>query len=134
MTPNDTDPSATAIAVHTPPAGSDERHVLLHAARAPAETLLGKPLHLLVKTLNVGGDWAFLYAEMQSASGHYPDFSDTPLAEASREGAVSNVYVALLRRQDDAWQVVESAVGPTDAAWLGWGDRGAPDVLFDLGD
>lgn len=136
MIPNDADPSATPIVPHTPPAGSEERRALLHVARAPAETLLGKPLQLTVKALNVGDDWAFLYAEMQSASGHYPDFSDTPLAEASRNGGASNVYIALLRRrQGGDWQVVESAVGPTDAAWLAWpAQTGAPEALFDLGD
>ncbi len=118
---------ATAAA----PIDADTRAAIVDSARAPAVAELGKPVLLRVAHLKASGDWAFLRADMQGPGGAPIDYAGTPLAEAARNGAVSPVYAALLRREGGAWQVVAHAVGPTDVAWDGWaGQYGAPRDIF----
>ncbi|MGY0504589.1 hypothetical protein [Luteimonas sp. e5] len=117
--------------MQVPAPGSRERRALLRVARVPAESGLGKPVQFMVRVLRVSGDWALLHADMREADGTRLGFSDTPLADAARAGGVSNAYMALLRRDEDGWRVVESALGPTDVAWLAWArQHDAPEALF----
>ena len=107
------------------------RRASLDGARVPVAAALGKPVLLLVSHLGVSGDWAFLRADMQGPGGAQVDFAGTPLADAARNGAVSRSYAALLRRQGEAWVVVDKAIGPTDVAWEDWARRhGAPPAIF----
>lgn len=119
---------------HTPPPGSEERKQILQEAHAPAEQALGQPLSFVVNTLNVSGDWAFLYARMQTAGGAPVNYIGTKFAEAASQGGQSDVYAALLHRTDGHWKVVESSVGPTDPVWLTWEGHGAPHTLFAIDD
>lgn len=109
----------------------DLRSALLDTARAPVSSRLGKTPVFKVNRLVREGDWAFLLADMQQAGGRPLDYAGTPLAEDAREGAVSNAYAALMRRDGDGWTVVATAIGPGDVAWADWSKRyGAPAQLF----
>lgn len=108
-----------------------ERAAILDAARTPVAEALGKPVLFKVAALHRSGDWAFVRAEMQERGGAPLDYAGTSKAEAAREGMVSRVYAALLRRTGDRWKVVECAIGPTDVAWADWAQRhGAPAAIF----
>ncbi len=108
------------------------RAAILDAARQPAASALAKPVRFKVERLNVSADWAFLLAEMQGENGRPIDYAGTSLADAARHGAVSRSFAALLRREGEAWTVVDHAVGPTDVAWADWPKRhDAPPALFD---
>ncbi|WP_404335001.1 hypothetical protein AB2M62_14960 [Sphingomonas sp. MMS12-HWE2-04] len=108
-----------------------ERAAILDAARTPVSEALGKPVLFKVDALHHAGDWAFLRAEMQERGGAPVDYAGTSKAEAAREGMVSRVYAALLRRTGGRWKVVECAIGPTDVAWAGWAQHhGAPAAIF----
>lgn len=121
-----------AQSVHTPETGSQERHALLEAARAPLEERVRQPVLFTVDQLNVSGDWAFLRAQMQGAGGRPLDFAGTPFEQPAKAGFMSRVYAALLRREHGQWSVRAQAIGPTDVAWTNWAhDYGAPAALFE---
>ena len=122
--------AADAQQVHVPEPGSAERGGLLDAARAPAQTELGKPVRFLVDALNVAGDWGFVLARMRDAQDGPFDYAGTPYAEAAAQGGQSQLYAALLQRQGGQWRVLRYSIGPTDPAWLGWTGAGAPEALF----
>ncbi len=118
-----------AMAISTP--ANADRAVLLEAARTPLEADLGKPVKFLVDRLKVSGDQAFLLATMQDGEGRPLDYAGTRLASAAAQGFVSHRYAALLARREGSWDVVTSAVGPTDVAWSGWAAKyRAPVELF----
>jgi hypothetical protein len=126
--------TGTAVAMAmlaTPVTDPAIRAPILDAARAPVSARLGKPVLFKVDHLAREGDWAFLYADMQDRGGTPIDLTGTPLAEAAAQGMASRSCAVLLHRVDGKWQAVESAVGPTDAAWEGWAVRHkAPPAIF----
>lgn len=126
MLPSDARP------IHSPPPGSEEWAEILARARSSAERDLGKPVRLHPRTINLAGDWAFVYARMTDKRDSPIDYADTPFAEVARHGAKSDVFVALLRRRENQWQICEHRTGPTDAVWLDWGRHGAPSGLYAL--
>lgn len=108
-----------------------ERAALMDAARPAAEADLGLPVRFVVTRLERQGEWAFLLATMQNPHGRPVDLARSKRASAAREGMVSNVYAALLRRRDGHWVPVDHATGPTDVAWEDWADKhGAPRAVF----
>jgi hypothetical protein len=120
-----------AMASTTGQIPADQRAAIIDAARQPVGKRLGKPVKFKVKRLERQGDWAFLIAAMQDASGNPITYAGTPLASAEVEGMVSKDYIALLRVSAGKWRVVDNAVGPTDIAWADWSGRhGAPQALF----
>lgn len=118
----------------TPAPGSSERSAILEAARAPAQADLSRPVQFQVNTLNVVGDWAFLYADLRDAQGQPIDYAGTSLADEAAQGGRSKSYAALLRREDGGWTVRRHRTGPTDAVWLSWSDVGAPDAVYQIDD
>lgn len=109
-----------------------ERETVLQVARSTAEQDIGKPLQLQAQSVNVVDGWAFVYARMLDDKGHPIDYAGTQYAEAAREGGKSDVFVALLRKQDGHWRMREHATGPTDAAWLGWTTQDAPQQVYQV--
>ncbi len=101
-------------------------------ATAALAQALGQPVEVAVGRLDTLRHWAFLTGRMQSPSGDAIAWQDTPYAELAGHGAVSDVYVALFKRDDaDEWLLIEQSIGPTDMAWLTWpGDFGAPTNLL----
>ncbi|OZM74700.1 hypothetical protein CFN78_00155 [Amycolatopsis antarctica] len=134
--------------MHTPSAhsgarspGLDDavRDAVLEAATAPLAQVFGDRVRVTVERLNRDGDWVFLQSTMRGADGGRPDFAGTSYEAARNDGAVSDVYVALLKKaghggvEDDArsWRLTDYATGPTDVAWLTWPDaHEAPHALF----
>ncbi len=118
--------------IHTPDVGSAERRQVLDAVRAPLEKKLGQDVRFDVEQMKVGDGWGFLYARMQDAGGGAIDYAKTPMADAAKQGYVSPVYVALVQRVDQHWQLRAEAIGPTDLAWADWSQKyGAPQALFE---
>ncbi len=108
---------------------------LVALARAAAEETLGAPLSLQADVINIEGDWAFVLAHLRGADGGPFHFAKSLLAEAAREGLLSDRCAALLRRSDGGWSLLAIAVGPSDPAWLAWtAEHGAPEALFALPD
>jgi hypothetical protein len=113
------------------PVDAATRKAILDSARVPVAAKLGKPVLFVVSHLGVSGDWAFLRAEMQGPGGAPVDYAGTPLAEDAANGAVSRTYAALLHRRGNAWEIVDTAIGPSDVAWEDWATRhGAPRTIF----
>lgn len=88
-------------------------------ARLGAE--LGVPAKMNVEIMRADGDWAYASGPAVDPAGGEIDFTKTKLAPAATEGMMdgSNT-IALLKKVDGAWTVVEFAVGPTDVPQVGW--------------
>lgn len=103
---------------------------IVAVARGPLEEALGAGVALHVDTVKTEGDWAFALARFEGV-----DLTKTALADAAKEGLLSNRYAALLKRSGAGWALVASVIGPTDPAWLAWADEhDAPASLFATSD
>jgi hypothetical protein len=112
---------------------SAEGGAIVQPALADLSAQLGKPVELKVKTVNVVGDWAFVYGKIQGPDGAVFDYAGTRFAEAAANGGKSTTYAGLFRNNGSAWTRVDSAVGPTDVAWEGWAaEYGVPAETFAL--
>ena len=106
-----------------------ETQAILQSALADAVAELGKPTQLDVGSLNVSGEWAFLYAHIEEPDGKLVDYAGTKFDGEQR----SPVYAALLRGGAGRWDLVVSAIGPTDMAWWNWGEEySAPAEVFKI--
>ncbi len=124
-------PANAQNSLHSPAADSADYKAIVAIAEHSASQELKQKILLKLDFLNVSGDWAFLNAQMQDASGAPFTYHGTPLQAAAEAGGVSRVYAALLHKQDGNWLLREQAVGPTDVAWESWpADYGAPADLF----
>lgn len=120
-------------APRTPATTSAEAQAILKPALADLASALGKPAQLDVQSLRVSGEWAFVYAGIQTPGGQPIDYKDTPFAEAAEAGMKSRSYAGLLRGHATDWKLVASAVGPTDVAWGSWAEQyGAPAAIFEV--
>lgn len=123
--------SAEAQAVLVPPRGSPLRAALLDAFRASVSARIGGPVEFEVSALRVLRDWAYVSARPRRPGGAPIDWAATPFAEAMRADAMSDLTLGLLRRSGGVWRVVETAIGPTDVAWIDWIARHrAPRAVF----
>lgn len=110
----------------------EEHEAIVAVARSSAEQDLGKSVQLQIQSLHVVNGWAFVYARMTGNGGRPIDYGGTPFAEAAAGGGKSDLYVALLHRQNKEWQLREHSTGPTDAVWLSWTTQGAPEEVFQV--
>ena len=76
--------------------------VVLEAATRPLRDALGGQVELRVERIDRIGGWAFVLGNMQAPGGGRPDLSGTSFADASAQGAMSDVYVVLLRHEQEA--------------------------------
>lgn len=105
---------------------TETEEAIVAVARLPVEDAFGAGVKLKVETVNVEGSWAFVLAKVSGV-----DASKTALAEAAKEGGLSNQFAALLTRRQKRWELVDSVIGPTDPAWLAWVDtHEVPEKLF----
>lgn len=88
-------PQAAPQALHVDDAGYQP---LLETATGPLRQALGERVTVEVERLDCLGRWAFLQGNMRTPGGQRPDFRGTPYAERAAAGGMSDVYVALLRR------------------------------------
>lgn len=120
-------------APRAPATTSAEGRAILQPALVKLAVDLGKPAHLNVKSLRVSGEWAFVYASIQTPGGQPIDYQGTPFAEAAEAGMKSRTYAGLLRGGGEHWSLVTSAIGPTDVAWSDWSHQySAPAAIFEI--
>lgn len=116
------------------PSPADRAAIAAVAGKA-AETEIGKPLKLDIRSLRTQNGWAFLFSNMVNEHGQPLNLQDTRFAGAATEGQASRVYCALLKRLGDSWRIVASCIAVTDVAWTNWAEKyGAPPEIFDLKD
>lgn len=115
----------------TPKTGSDERKVVLNAARVPVEKDVGQPVQFRIKTLRVTPDWAFVFGTPQRADGRPIDYSKTIYAEDVKAGTFSGEAAVLMARDGAGWRVITYSVGFGDVVWDSWDEEfGAPAWLW----
>jgi hypothetical protein len=110
---------------------STEAAAILKPAVDDLNKKLGKPAQLGQDNIAKSGQWAFVRASILGADGQPIDYTGTPFAEAAEHGGKSKTYLALLRQANRGWNLVDAAIGPTDAVYEGWPGRfGSPPVRF----
>lgn len=120
--------SETQIAEPTP-----EQRAMAEALAQRAAGDIGVPVKFTITSAQTEGDWAFIVAQPWSPEGAALDWSQTHYAQRARDGVLdgNGTTYALLRKQNNAWAVIDFAVGPTDVAYADWAQRyGAPAGIF----
>lgn len=112
-----------AQSARTPAPGSEERAAIMDALRVPAEKELKQSVIFKVDILRVAGDWAYARVSPTRPNGDEIDFSKTKYRKQVELGAFDPQGEALLRLEDDGWEVLEWAFGGTDVASAAWGDK-----------
>lgn len=119
-----------ADAAETPEPGSPERKAILECIRVPVQKEIGIPVVFRVSHLKVEEGWAFLKGQPRTKDDKVIDYSGTGLAEEAE--VADELLVAILRKTDGKWRVVEHAIFTTDLWWHGIHERlGAPKAIFD---
>ena len=95
----------------------------MDALRVPAQKDLGRTVIFKVDRLRVAGDWAFARVSPTLPDGSEIDFSKTKFRKLIDLGAFDPQGEALLRREDDEWEVLEWVFGATDVPSAGWSDK-----------
>lgn len=112
--------------------GDDGYARLLETAGAPLREQLGAGVALDVERLDRLGNWAFVLGSLRGADGSRFDYQGTAFAAAAAQGGMSDVYVALLRRDPDADSANHAAAAAPAAAaardQTGDGDAGDGDA------
>lgn len=102
-----------------PPTGSRERATILDALRPVVEADLSAPIGFRLSRIDVYRDWA--YVSCIPTRGKFRlDWAKTKYGKALAQDMMTNMILALLRREGNGWKVVEYALGPTDATWEEW--------------
>lgn len=147
-------PQAAPRALHP---DDDGYRLLMETATAPLHELLGDHVVVEAERLDCLGRWVFLLGNMRTPGGERPDFRGTRYADHAAAGSMSDVYVALLRRDpvdtgDGAtdgtdvadgpeaadcldtpgeWVLLDHSIGPGDVSWLDWPqEHAAPRAVF----
>lgn len=125
--------SAAAQSAFQPPRGSQLRTQLLDAVRPVFETETNGSIEMVVRRLNVVGEWAFGDIHLQRPGGGQIDWRKTKYADDFAAGMFDpGGSFFLLRRTDSIWKVMEYSTGPTDVIWDGWRtDHNLPQELFE---
>ncbi|MDX2309272.1 MAG: hypothetical protein NW216_13610 [Hyphomicrobium sp.] len=120
-----------ANAVWTPKQGSDERKIVLNAARVPIEKDLGQPIVFEIKSLRVSDEWAFVYGKPKRESGGEVDWRKSIYADDVKDDSFSRLAAVLLARDGQGWRVITYSVGFSDVVWQSWDEEfGAPAWLW----
>ncbi|WP_410603694.1 hypothetical protein [Amycolatopsis sp. lyj-90] len=131
-------PSARSFPVSLTP-GDPVREAVLQAATARLDEYFGDRVRVEVEQLDRVGPWVFLQGTMRGTEAGRPYYDGTVYEARRADGVMSDVYVALLKKRDEAaadndarsWRLSAYAIGPTDVAWLTWADdHEAPRTLF----
>ncbi|MAB00351.1 MAG: hypothetical protein CMN86_18950 [Stappia sp.] len=111
-------PAARAQQAHEPARGTAERSEVLDSIRPLLEVRVGPPVQFVVEWLRVSGPWAFAIVNPQRPGGAQINTAGTTLEEAAEYMDGLRTY-ALLYHANGRWNVVDKAIGPTDAFWYG---------------
>jgi hypothetical protein len=112
--------AAQAQPVTTPGRGSILRADILAALRPSVEKETGGPVQFVITVMHVMDGWAYVDAKPQRPGGGAINWRATRHRQAYEADAFSGLVLALLRRQDGRWTVVDTFIGPTDVAWYEW--------------
>jgi hypothetical protein len=122
---------AVAQPMVSPERGNPLRAEVLNAVRPTIEKETGGPVIFVVSVLNVKGGWAYAEVTPQRPGGASIDWRRTKFREAFEADAFSGLVLALLRKRDGAWILLDHFTGPTDVAWLEWVEKyKLPEALF----
>ena len=111
-------PDAFAQGAHEPARGTAERSGVLDSVRPLVEVRVGPPVQFVVEWLRVAGPWAYVIVNPQRPGGAPIDVAGTTLEETAEYMDGLRTY-ALLYHANGRWNVVDKAIGPTDAFWYG---------------
>lgn len=118
---------------YTPERGSAERKEILDALRVPVEKELKQSVIFRIDHFKVQGTWAFLTGVPQKPNGARINYAGTVYQEAVDEGVFDDGIVALLRRVDGKWRVIQHVIGATDVPYVEWDTEfKAPRSIFGL--
>ncbi|WP_319533332.1 hypothetical protein [uncultured Cohaesibacter sp.] len=106
-----------AQSVYTPQRGAPERKQILDAIRPLLEVRLEKPIEFVVNWLNVYDGWAFVSVDPQRPGGGKIDGNTATYQMWEHQDGLTT-YV-LLKHDYGQWNLVDYAIGPTDAFWHG---------------
>ncbi|MEP3275854.1 MAG: hypothetical protein ABJN26_07105 [Stappiaceae bacterium] len=110
--------AAAAQQLYTPQKGSAERKAILNTLRPALEARLGKPVEFAVSFMNASRGWVFLGVSPQRPGGGKIRPADTVFAGQLEYMDGLNT-LALLRFDYGRWNLIDHAIGPTDAFWQG---------------
>ena len=123
--------TGTAAVPHVPEKGSVERKAIVDALRAPVEKQLKQPVIFKIDHLKVQNNWAFLNGRPQNPDGSAIDYTNTVYQDAVDSGAFDDGIVALLRKVNGKWKVVQYVIGATDVPYVDWDKKyRAPKGIF----
>lgn len=123
--------TGTAPGPHLPEKGSAERKGIVDALRVPVEKQLKQPVVFKIDHLKAHNNWAFLLGRPQSPDGGTIDYTGTIYGEAVDSGAFDDGIVALLRKVNGKWTVVQFVIGATDVPYVDWDKKyRAPKGIF----
>ena len=103
-----------------PARGTPEFRGIVSATGKFIEKDVGPAVGLVIRRIDIEGEWGYLNATIVQRSGAPLDWSQTRYAAAWASKSVSDQVMALLRREADQWRVVEYAFGPTTPVWQVW--------------
>jgi hypothetical protein len=123
--------TGTAAAPHVPDKGSAERKAIVDALRAPVEKQLKRPVIFKIEHLKAQNNWAFLIGRPQNSDGSAIDYTRTVHRDAVDAGAFDDGIVALLRKTNGKWKVIQYVIGATDVPYVDWDkEYRAPKGIF----
>jgi hypothetical protein len=120
-------PTAYSQKIHTPPAGSLDRKMIMDVLRAPCEQDLKQKVIFRVNLLKVSGSWAAVRVTPLKPDGGSIDFRNTRYRQAVEEEVFDSGGEALLQRSNGKWKLLKWRFGATDTELLDWiKEYGAP--------
>ena len=96
------------------PVGDSQWSAILDAVRVVVERDLGQHVRFEVDTLRLDATFAAVSARPVTRNGSRIDYLHTHYAQLFREGTFDDGVLALLRKVDGHWRVIEWALGNTD--------------------
>ena len=116
---------------HVPERGSVERKAIVDALRVPVEKAVKQPVIFRIEHLKTQNNFAFLVGTPQRPDGTSLDYDGTAYQDAVEAGAFDDGIVALLRKVNAKWKVVQYVIGATDVPYVEWDKKyGAPKGIF----
>ena len=109
---------ALAQGAYEPARGTAERAELMNTIRPLIEVRVGPPVEFVIDRLRVSAGWAFAVVAPQRPGGGAIDMAGTVYREQVDYMDGLQTYV-LMHQAYGRWNVVDFAVGPTDAFWDG---------------
>ena len=98
----------------TPPPGSPERRAVLDALRPSIEARLGPQVEFVIDRIEISKGWAFVQAEPQRRGGGKIDWRRYFAAD-EWEHMDGMTVTAILRYERGRWNLIDKAIGATDA-------------------